>query len=105
MDVVLWVIVGLTLVLGIGMFLLIPGERLLADRAEELGMWPDHEDVPRRPWRIWPGWTLAVWLDLFRRSEQRDPKYLRYQMRVRLGALLVFVGFAGIAIVAGLSES
>jgi hypothetical protein len=63
------------------------------------------EEAIAAPRKIEPGWTLAVWMDLLRRSEQRDLQYLRYQMRVRLGALLVFVGFAGIGIVVGFSES
>lgn len=99
-----WITVALVLVGGVGMFLLIPGERLLTDRAEDLGMWPDREDVPRRPWRIWPEWSFAVWMDLLRRSEQRDPEYLRLQNRVRLGVVLVSVGFGGIALVAMLAE-
>jgi hypothetical protein len=105
MGLLFWIIAALTLVLGTGMFLLLPGERRLADRAEALGMWPDRRDVPSRPWRIWPGWSFALWMDLFRRSDQRDPEYLRYQTRVRLGAVLVFVGFAGAALMAMLSES
>ena len=105
MGLLFWIIVGFTLVLGTGMFLLLPGERLLTDRAEALGMWPDRKDVPRRPWRIWPGWSFALWMDLFRRSDQRDPEYLRYQRRARLGAILVFVGFAGAALMAILLES
>jgi hypothetical protein len=104
-DLLFWIIVALTLVLGTGMFLLLPGERLLADRAEALDMWPDRKDVPRRPWRIWPGWSSALWMDLFRRSEQRDSEYLRYQTRVRLGIVLVVVGFGGFALMTMLSES
>jgi hypothetical protein len=45
MDLLFWIIVALTLVSGTGMFLLLPGERLLADSAEALGMWPDREDA------------------------------------------------------------
>ena len=105
MDLLFWIIVALTLVLGTGMFLLLPGERLLADRAEALSMRPDRKDVPRRPWRIWPGWSFALWMDLFRRSDQRDPEYLRYQTRVRLGIVLVVVGFGGFALMAMLSGS
>lgn len=99
-----WIMAALALVVGVGMFLLIPGERLLTDRAEDLGMWPDRKDVPRRPWRIWPEWSFAVWMDLLRRSEQRDAEYLRLQNRVRLGVVLVVVGFAGIALVSMLAD-
>lgn len=99
-----WLVVGLVLVLGVGMFLLIPGAYRLADRAEALGMWPDRVDLPRRPWTIWPEWSFALWMDLFRPSKQRDPEYLQYQNRVRLGAVLVFVGFAGIFAIVTLTE-
>jgi hypothetical protein len=105
MDPLFWIIVALTLVSGTGIFLLLPGERLLADRAEALGMWPDRKDVPRRPWRIWPARSFAPWMVLFRRSDQRNPEYLRYQTRVRLGGVLVFVGFAGAALMEILSEN
>ena len=63
-------------------------------------MWPNLKDEPPWPWTLWPEWTFALLLDLFRRSDQRDSEYLGHQTRVRLGAVLVAVGFVGIALVA-----
>jgi hypothetical protein len=103
MDPPLWIFVVITLVLGSGMFLLVPGERLLAKRAEALGMWPDRKDVPRRPWAIWPEWTFPLWADLLRSTDQRDREYRRCQNRVRLGAILTFAGFAVAGLVGVLS--
>ena len=88
----------MTLTVGAGMLLLIPGERLLKERARELGMWPHLKDEPQYPWTVWHEWTFALWRDLFRRAEQRDDEYLRYQGRVRLGLGLVVVGFGGAAL-------
>lgn len=100
-----WIIVALTLVLGAGMLLLLPAERRLSARAKTLDMWPDRKDEPPYPWTVWHEWTFALWTDLFRRSEQRDPEYLRLQSRVRVGIVLVAVGFAGIAVTAMLADA
>ena len=102
MGIEFWLIVALVLVLGAGHWLLIPGLRDLARRAKALKMWPNLKDEPPWPWTIWPEWTFALLLDLFRRSDQRDTEYLGHQTRVRLGALLVAVGFIGIAFSASL---
>ncbi len=101
----LWLVVMLTFVLGAGHWLLLPGLRNLTRRAKTLRMWPDRRDEPPQPWSIWPEWTFALLGDLFRLSEQRDPKYLGYQRRVRWGAALVGVGFSGVALLVKLSEN
>lgn len=58
-------------------------------------MWPTLEDTPAQPWTIYPEWSAALYVDLFRRSAQHDLRYRRYQGRMRLGLLLCFIGFAG----------
>ena len=106
MGIEFWLVVVLTLVLGAGHLLLIPGLRNLARRAKGLGMWPDRKDEPfPYPWAIWPEWTFALLADLFRRSAERDSEYLEHQRRIRWGAVLVVIGFAGVALLAKLSEN
>ena len=75
MDATFWIMVTVTLMLGAGALLLVRGAPRLKARAKELGMWSDRQDEPGPipGWNIWPVWTFAVYRDLFRRSEQRDP--------------------------------
>jgi hypothetical protein len=106
MGIELWLVVVLTLVVGAGYFLLLPGLRNLTGRAKTLNMWPDRKDEPfPYPWAIWPEWTFGLLSDLFRRSEERDLEYLQSQRRVRWGAVLIVIGFAGIALLAQLWEN
>lgn len=102
MGIELWFVVMLTLVLGAGYWLLLPGLRSLTRRAKTLKMWPDRRDEPPQPWTIWHEWTFTLLADLFRLSEQRDPEYLGYQRRVRLGLVLTLIGFAGVALLSRL---
>lgn len=105
MGIEFWLVVILTLVLGGGYWLLLPGLRNLTRRAKILNMWPDRRDEPPQPWTIWHEWTFALLGDLFRRSAQRDSEYLEHQRRVRRGAVLIVVGFASIAVLVKLSEN
>jgi hypothetical protein len=105
MGIEFWLVVLLTLVVGAGYWLFVPGLRNLTRRAQTLNMWPDRRDEPPQPWTIWHEWTFALLADLFRRSEQRDAEYLEHQRRTRWGAVLVVVGFAGVALLVKLSEN
>ena len=87
--------VASTVLLGVGVWLIVKNHRKLSRRAKELGMWPTLEDTPAQPWTIYPEWSAALYVDLFRRSAQHDLRYRRYQGRMRLGLLLCFIGFAG----------
>jgi hypothetical protein len=105
MDIQFWLIVALVLTLGTGMFLLVPGLHSLTRRARALNMWPDRRDEPPYPWTLWPEWTFALIGDLFRRSAQRDSEYRQLKRRVRWGLALTVIGFAGIALLAMVSEN
>jgi hypothetical protein len=87
------------------MWLTIVGLRLLSDRAKALGMWPDRRDEPAAPWTLYHEWSGALLMDLFRKSEQRDDDYTRYQGRVRLGLLLLVAGFGGLALLVNAFDS
>jgi hypothetical protein len=107
MGIEFWTMVVFTLSLGAGLLLLVQTLPRLSQRAKTLGMWPHRQDehgpIPYRI--IWPEWSLALFMDLFRRSEQRDSEYLGHQRRARWGAVLVVVGFAGVALFVKLSEN
>lgn len=105
MGIEFWLVVVLVLVLGAGYGLLLPGLRNLARRAKTLNMWPDRRDEPPYPWTLWHEWTFALIGDLFRRSAQRDSEYRQLKRRVRWGLALTVIGFAGIALLAMLSEN
>lgn len=104
MGVGFW-LTALTIVVGAGMWLTIVGLRLLSNRAKELSMWPDRRDEPAAPWTLYHEWSAALLMDLFRKSEQGDLDYIRYQRRVRLGLLLLVAGFGGLALLVSAFDS
>jgi hypothetical protein len=100
MGIQFWLVVVLTLVLGAGFLLLIPGLHNLTRCAKALDMWPDRKDEPGPipGWVIWPEWSYALFADLFRRSAQRDGEYVQLQRRVRWGLALTAIGFVILAL-------
>ena len=98
MGIEFWATVGFTLSVGAGALLLVRAFPSLSQRAKALDMWPDRKDEPGPipGWVIWPEWSYALFADLLRRSAQRG---------VRWGAVLIVIGFAGVALLAKLSQN